>query len=411
VVLLERRVVELFAGVGGFRVAFNNVKFYENRAVERKKWKFVYANQWEPQGKQHAYDCYIKRFGDKEVVSNVDINKINKSTIPDHEILVGGFPCQDYSVAQNLRKSKGIEGKKGVLWWQIAEVIEAKKPPFVLFENVDRLLISPSNQRGRDFGIMLKVFHDNGYGVEWRVINSADYGHVQRRKRVYIFGFKNDTRYYNRIKKINVKDVIKDEGFFSRNFRIKNFYKFSDSSVNSFIMDSILAVSNNFSASFGNSGIMIDGNIVSCSVEPTYHKRKTLGTILEKNVDYRYLNQDQINKMAKLKDKKSIPRFKKGLKYFYQEGKMQFPDDLDKPARTILTSECSINRSSHVIKQDNHFRFLTPIEAERLNEFPDNWTNSGMPFKKRYFMMGNALVIGVIKKLSLELYSIIKKES
>jgi DNA (cytosine-5)-methyltransferase 1 len=176
-------------------------------------------------------------------------------------------------------------------------------------------------------------------------------------------------------------------------------------------MDSILSVSNNFSASFGTAGIMVDGNIVSCSVEPTYHKKKTLGTILEKNVDYNYLNQDQISKMIKLKDKKSIQRFKKGLKYFYQEGKMQFPDDLNKPARTMLTSECSVNRSSHVIEQEKKFRFLTPVEAERLNEFPDNWTSSGMPLKKRYFMMGNALVVGVIKKLSLELFSIIKKEA
>ena len=174
---MEKTVVELFAGVGGFRVGLNHITgFDENgRAIENGEWNFVWANQWEPSTKvQHAFDCYCKRFGN-ENHSNVDISLVNKSDIPNHTLLVGGFPCQDYSVARTLSGEKGIEGKKGVLFWEIAKILEVKQPPFVLLENVDRLLKSPSTKRGRDFGIMLRTFHDYGYNVEWRVINAADY--------------------------------------------------------------------------------------------------------------------------------------------------------------------------------------------------------------------------------------------
>ena len=116
-----------------------------------------------------------------------DIGKVDKTIIPDHTLLVGGFPCQDYSVARSLSNEKGIEGKKGVLWWEIAEVLETKQPPFVLLENVDRLLRSPSTQRGRDFGIMLRSFLDNGYAVEWRVINAAEYGFSPKKKKGIYF--------------------------------------------------------------------------------------------------------------------------------------------------------------------------------------------------------------------------------
>lgn len=107
-------VVELFAGVGGFRVGLNNITKInsKNRAIENGKWKFIWANQFEPSTKaQYAFECYVTRFG-KENTSNEDINKVKKTLIPKHSLLVGGFPCQDYSVARTLSNEKGIEGKK-----------------------------------------------------------------------------------------------------------------------------------------------------------------------------------------------------------------------------------------------------------------------------------------------------------
>ena len=140
---MKKTVCELFAGVGGFRLGLN-------RAAD--DWDFVWADQWEPSRKlQHAFNCYCKNFGDTENHINIDISQIDKKTIPDHNLLVGGFPCQDYSVARTLSGNTGIQGKKGVLWWEIREVLKEKRPAFVLLENVDRLLKSPSTQRGKRF--------------------------------------------------------------------------------------------------------------------------------------------------------------------------------------------------------------------------------------------------------------------
>lgn len=175
--MIEKTVCELFAGVGGFRVGL------EKSSAD---WRTVWANQWEPgKKKQHAFDCYVSHFGESENYVNEDINNIDKNTIPEHNLLVGGFPCQDYSVART--GAEGINGKKGNLWWQIRETLQIKRPKFVLLENVDRLLKSPAKQKGRDFGIMLACFNDLGYSVEWRVINAADYRICSKEeKNIYI---------------------------------------------------------------------------------------------------------------------------------------------------------------------------------------------------------------------------------
>ena len=205
---MEKTCVELFAGVGGFRCGLNKVLLENDKVIENGNWKFLWANQWEPSTKtQDAYNCYGTRFGFDDV-SNIDIFEVNKHDIPDHTLLVGGFPCQDYSVAQTLSNSKGIEGKKGVLWWAIEETLAIKQPPFVLLENVDRLLLSPAKQRGRDFGMILRSFYENGYNVEWRVINAGEYGFPQKRRRTYIFAYHNTTNYYKEMQKIKDRDII-----------------------------------------------------------------------------------------------------------------------------------------------------------------------------------------------------------
>ena len=156
-------VAELFAGVGGFRIG-----------LARAGWRTTFSNQWEPSTKvQHASDVYIKQFGEKGH-TNIDLAKI-ESLPRNIDLLVGGFPCQDYSVAKTLNSSKGLKGKKGVLWWEILRLVRRHKPRFIFLENVDRLLKSPSNQRGRDFAVMLKTLGDQGYLVEWRVVNAAEY--------------------------------------------------------------------------------------------------------------------------------------------------------------------------------------------------------------------------------------------
>lgn len=436
------KVCELFAGVGGFRLGLEKAS---------DEFKFVWANQWEPgKIKQHAFDCYVSHFGEENHV-NSDISKIDKNEIKDHDLLVGGFPCQDYSVAST--GAKGIQGKKGVLWWEIRDILEAKKPRFVLLENVDRLLKSPASQRGRDFGVMLACFNDLGYSVEWRVINAAEYGFSQRRRRIFIFAFKNDTEYAKNINKNNLRDWIYNKGFFQEEFPIisgnnkledkrdldiieSEQLSISDSEnivekeiaitkeekidAEEFIMEyeDILDISNNFKMEFKNTGIMTNGVIYTEKTVPKYNEKFTLlKDILETNVDEKYYLDGDEEKLAKweyLKGAKKIPRTSKsGHSYIFSEGALAFPDPIDRPSRTMLTSESSVNRSTHVVRdpQTDRLRLLTPVEAERLNGFDDNWTNSGMPEKFRYFCMGNALVVNLVEKMGKSIKNIVDNES
>jgi DNA (cytosine-5)-methyltransferase 1 len=401
------RVCELFAGVGGFRLGLEDCS---------DEFRFVWANQWEPSKKvQHAYDCYIKRFGENENHVNEDISKIDKRSIPEHDLLVGGFPCQDYSVART--GARGIQGVKGVLWWQIREILREKQPRFVLLENVDRLLKSPAKQRGRDFAIMLACFNDLGYSVEWRVINAAEYGFVQRRRRIFIYAFKNDTNYFNKVDVNNLEKWIHEDGFFQDQFPILAKDEVDNVKAKSIVMEysDIVDVSDNFKFEFENSGIMTNGNVYTEKTVPRYNGEFTLlRDVLESNVDEKYyIDTDEsiLEKWRAPKAAKRINRVSKtGHEYVFSEGALAFPDPTDRAARTMLTSEASVNRSSHVVEDPatGRLRKLTPVEAERLNGFRDNWTNSGMTERARYFCMGNALIVGLIEKMGhtlLEIYN------
>lgn len=418
---MKKTVVELFAGVGGFRVGFNDIKKIDKngKAIEHGPFTFVWSDQYEPSTKtQHAFDCYNIRFPDNHN-SNEDISMVNKKLIPDHTVLCGGFPCQDYSVAHSLSSSKGIEGKKGVLWWQIDEILKVKKPSFVILENVDRLVKSPAKQRGRDFAIMLYCFNMSGYAVEWRIINAADYGFPQRRKRIYIFAYRKSTRYYKTCSKTNPENIIFSNGLFSKQFKIDCPICFDENKLKKYDLNSyedLVDVSNNFHGLFENAGLMRNGIIYTIKVEPKLSKQTTLNNIIEKDgVDAHYfLTPEEIKKYKYLRGSKKIKRTRpNGEIYYYSEGSMSPFDALDLPGRTMLTSEGTTNRSTHIIQdfKTGKLRRLTPIECERLDMFPDNWTKTNMPEKRRYFMMGNALVCGVIRKIAKELNSIIDNEN
>lgn len=393
------RVVELFAGVGGFRLAFERTSDI---------FETIWANQWEPgKSKQWAFDCYTKHFGNNTNHVNTDIATVIDE-VPNHDLLVGGFPCQDYSVART--QADGIEGKKGVLWWSIRDIFVARKPKLILLENVDRLIKSPGTQRGRDFGIMLRTLNDAGYNVEWRVVNAADYGFAQRRRRVFIFAFLKDL--YNIVYPThNQIEILTKDGFFAKSFPVEKEYKKSEKTttiINGY--NDLVDVSNQFENEFHNSGSMIDGQITTVELQPIFVPSKTLYDITEKDgvEEMFYLNGTH-ERLKSFKDRKSLRRIDpEGEIYFYSEGKMEFPDPLTRPARTMLTSEGTISRSTHVISdpKTNKLRILTPLECERINGFDDNWTNTGMPLRLRYFCMGNALVVSVVEKMAKQILEI-----
>lgn len=409
------KVVELFAGVGGFRLGLEGWKGKSASSNYREEfnspYKVVWSNQWEPSTKaQHASWVYENRFG-KIGHSNEDIAQVDVSNIPDHDLLVGGFPCQDYSVATTLKNSKGLIGKKGVLWWSIHKIIsdKAHKPKYLFLENVDRLLISPSGQRGRDFAIILQSLNELGYAVEWRVINAADYGMPQRRRRLFILAYLHGTHIYNELNKSTPLNWITEEGTFANSFPVfmSNIARPSAFSLKG----DIVRISENFNRDvildiFENAGIMIDGHVYTVKTTPNHDG---IQTCLEEIIQNEYVSEEfyieneELEKWIYLKGpKKEIRKNSQGFEYHYSEGGMSFPDQLDKPSRTIITGEGgkSPSRFKHVIKTIKGYRRLTPIELERLNMFPDDHTKlEGISDTKRAFFMGNALVVGVIEKI------------
>lgn len=398
------RVIELFAGVGGFRIGLE-------RASDM--FKTVWSNQWEPSTKrQDASLIYCQRFGSIGH-SNEDINNIEAVDIPPGDLLVGGFPCQDYSVATTLKNSGGIEGKKGVLWWQIHRILRSmdNPPKYLMLENVDRLLVSPAFQRGRDFAIILTSLSDLGYIVEWRVINAADYGMPQRRKRTYMFAYKVDSSIAQSYS--NGKDWLYYDGFMANAFKVKK----TNMIPSKFGIEGTLSEVSEFfnkgksQSPFKNSGVMIDRKVHTVATIPDYSGPYiTLGDILLPDVDIPkefFIQESEIPKWQYAKGGKSEKRVNKatGYEYNYSEGAMAFPDCIEKPSRTIITGEggASPSRFKHVIMTRNgKYRRLTPVELERLNMFPDNHTQ-GASDLRRAFLMGNALVTGVVERLGLEL--------
>ena len=441
---MDKTVCELFAGVGGFRCGLNSIK---NKDFDKSSetWKTVWFNQWEPGKKnQWAHDCYVQHFGTSldlagNDTTNIDISVVDKNLIPDHNLLVGGFPCQDYSVARSLNGEKGIEGKKGVLWWSIWDILKAKKSPFVLLENVDRLLLSPSKQRGRDFGIILSCLNNEDYIVEWRVVNAAEYGAVQRRRRTFIFAYKKNTKFAKSLELKNdnesIKEIFESKGFFAQSFPIKKSDNLKIKTIE--ISNDVANVSDGFSFDFCNSGIMFNGNIYTVKTNPELITPKTIRDIIEKEkVDQKYFIPDNrlyyTNPESTHSDetenelpaesrhtwqyikgaKRKIRTAANGHKYVYSEGAIPMIDEWNKPARTMLTSESSFNRSTHIVRDFNtkQIRILTPKETERIQGFPDDWTATGMPEKFRYFCMGNALVVPMVTQMGKVISNIFEQE-
>ena len=415
-------VAELFAGVGGFRLGLEGYKDSSNKANNLPKagtFKTIWANQWEPPGsptRQFAANCYRTHFGNDSVV-NEDINKVLNEyeqglrDIPSVDMVVGGFPCQDYSVAKPLSQSGGIEGKKGVLWWDIYKFLKIqldkspKNAEWCLLENVDRLLKSPASQRGRDFAIILSCLASLGYCVEWRVVNSAAYGFSQRRKRVYILARRNANWElserltsgimsrafpFNPVGNISYVDIPKDPFVATKDFN-------SEGSKTSPFLDA---------------GVMVDNRVITCKVEEVYKGQfKTLGDVLspENEVPENYfIDNSQLSRWEYLKGSKREERVNKytGQIYFYSEGSMAFPDLLTNPSRTILTGEggASPSRFKHIIKVGERYRRLVPDELDQLQGFPKGWTDTGMSDNNRAFCMGNALVVGVVNRIGKEIY-------
>ncbi len=441
------KVVELFAGVGGFRLGLEGWEGKSPSSGYKKKldknFEVIWSNQWEPStNTQHANLVYKNRWPNSEH-SEKNIEEVIKE-VPPHDVLVGGFPCQDYSVATTLKNSKGLIGKKGILWWSIYSILKEqgkKRPKYLILENVDRLLVSPASQRGRDFAIMLSCLNDLGYNAEWRVINAADYGMPQRRRRIFIIGYLKESLLSKKLNNINdVEDWLCSNGVLASAFKLSEHKHGEISSIKIDRKPTLLSESFNIDGGpspFSNTGMLHNGNVFTLRTYPKEEKEQSLGSIIlkEPEVDNEFYIDDSIkyeppilkpqigkdpiviNNILEMweylkgpKKEWRINKLKK-FKYKYAEGGMVFPDSKNTSSRTIITGEGgpSPSRFKHVIKVKNKFRRLTPVELERLNMFPDNHTkHNDVTPSKRAFFMGNALVVGVVEKIGKSLIELIK---
>lgn len=335
----------------------------------------------------------------------MDLAEADSYRIPDVDMVVGGFPCQDYSVAKPLSQAGGIEGQKGVLWWEIYRFLIMKHPTYCLFENVDRLLKSPARQRGRDFAIILSCLNSLGYSVEWRVINSAAYGFPQRRKRVFIYA-EHDAEKWDIFKRIKggvlgrafpihtpgearTIDVSDDPFLLTQSFNNKG--KTSPFDIAGSMQGGLAATAHVVEDYRGRHGCLGDVVIPDSSVPPEF-----------------LIPSDQTSRWVYLKGAKREARVSRltGHRYYYSEGAMAFPDLLENPSRTILTSEGGrgASRTKHVIElSDGRYRRLLPDELDQLQGFPRGWTDTGMSDVKRAFCMGNALVVGIPHRIGREI--------
>lgn len=404
------RVAEMFAGVGGFRVGLDGYgkpgdAFYMPAAGD---FETIWANQWEPpgsEGKQFAWRCYESRFGagscvNRDIEDVLDDYEAGNCDIPDFDLLVGGFPCQDYSVSKPAPDAKGIEGKKGVLWWSIERMLSLKRPRYALLENVDRLLKSPTAKRGRDFAIMLSCLANLGYSVEWRVINAADYGMPQRRRRVYIAA--------HRIDESNL--TADPPNCIQRAFPAVQNGTLRDFAISLDPYETSQTFGDQKKSPFCNSGCMLRGLVTTCDTKPDFEGvHRTIRDVMvpDSEVPEQYfLSPESLERWKYLKGAKKEPRkAKNGFEYTYSEGPVAFPDDLDKPSRTILTSEggSGPSRMKHVVRGDSgRLRRLVPDELDALQCFPKGWTE-GMSDNRRAFCMGNALVTEIPHRIGHEI--------
>jgi DNA (cytosine-5)-methyltransferase 1 len=428
------QVIELFAGVGGFHFGLEQANKQREAQGLPRAFKVVYANQWEPKCKhQHAARVYEAQFGLAPVCRDLmevldDTSEMARIHALRPTMLVAGFPCQDYSVAKPTSKSQGIEGKKGVLWWGIYRMLQsciAAGQPVqqVLLENVDRLISSPSACPGRDFAVILSSLQSLGYGVSWQVVNSGEYGFAQRRKRVFIVAVHESTPEFQRLKQATAGDLprlLVDATALAQALPVR-----LDRAVTSFELGrDVYAAQVGYQTSsggksrFANAGVCISGRVFTgkvCAVAlhdyTTFTGSSTpltLGHVVAQTQDVPeafYINGAAIAQWEYAKGAKSIPRVDaSGFTYNYTEGPMAFPDALDRPSRTVITSEggTSVSRTKHVVRAiDGRLRRLTPEELEELNGFSRGFTHLlGVTDIARAKLMGNALITGVVARIA-----------
>ena len=342
--------VELFCGVGGFRIA-----------AERCGLKTLWANDWFPK----ACKVYEDRFGSAELVQG-DFRELLAS-VPAHDILSAGFPCQPFSSAG---KKAGLRDPRGTLFEEIAQVVGQRRPAFFILENVKRLL---SMEHGAHFATILKTLTDLGYFVEWRLLNAMHFGLPQNRQRVFIVG---------------IRDVEPSE-LPAHLASIRDLNLLSDRELN-VLEDQWIPVEHHGSA-FPFWGVARDGHFAGGNPQDFSAKQQlvSLKTVLESDVSSRFDFTDATEK--RLTESTPINSFVQGVQILWSQnggarmGYTVFGADGLAPT---LTSTTSRHYERYLI--NGRYRRLTNVEYARIQGFPDEHCRAVSVYDQ-YALIGNAV--------------------
>lgn len=381
------KYIELFAGIGGFRYGLEKVGQFQQKmeqsrgsgdieGIEGKpQFTCVYANEWD----KYACQIYRKNFGNKELHEG-DIRTIPAESIPNHDLLVGGFPCQAFSIAG---KRKGFGDTCGTLFFEICRIVEEKKPNLLLLENVKGLL---NHDGGNTFRIILNSLSELGYDCEWEVLNSKNFGVPQNRERVFIVGHFRGTS--------GGKVFPIGEG---------------SKEVNELCGQQTGAITARRGSAKSDGDYIVEGNRKTQELE-------YIGAVMSEQ-NQKWLNDGKelsrnFPQGQRVYSKNGIASTiarnagglggKTGLYMINSKGKTHQQDllqDSNGVSRSILAG--THGSTPHLLKTimpNNKIRRLTPIECERLQGFPDGWTE-GVSDTQRYKCLGNAVTTNVITEI------------
>lgn len=367
------KAVELFCGIGGFRIACDSL------GIET-----VWANDISPS----AAAIYQENFGKENFILGDIENHLEQ--IPDHDLLTGGFPCQPFSAAG---RKLGLEDARGTLFEKIVKIIEKKQPRYFVLENVKRLL---SMDGGKHFATILDALSEIGYLVEWRLLNSVNFGLPQHRERVVIIGHKDHTPKSLLCTPADLSELKPHQASTAADMehwkRIEN-----------------------HGAKFHTWGLALNGKFFHAKIEgfsDAAPKVKLKEVLEDQPEDFYYFTEDTLER---IKNSEEVNRFYNGVEILYnQKGGARMGYSIFGIEGIAPTLTCTTSRHYERYKIGNKFRRLTPIEYARIQGFPDNHCASARIYDQ-YPLYGNAvppaLVKWAIKRIISNSFSDLKSAS
>jgi DNA (cytosine-5)-methyltransferase 1 len=355
------KAVELFAGIGGFRLACNNLNI-----------ETIWANDIDPT----AIKVYKSNFGKDSIVEGDIWNLIE--SVPNHDLLTGGFPCQPFSKAG---KKQGVQDYRGTLFEAIVKILSIQRPKYFVLENVSSLLCL---ENGKNFQAILSALASLNYKIEWKVFNALEFGLPQNRERIVIVGS---------------RDAMYNESYFvSKEILLQS----SISVLSKITSLDEWNIINRDKLFFGTWGMAYGDRYISCDIPCAKNIHKlTLKSILQNEVNEYFDFTEETEE--RIKNSVFVNRFFNGVQILYnQAGGARMGYSIFGVDGIAPTLTASSSRHYERYKIGNMYRRLTNVEYARLQGFPDNHCNA-VSIYKQYKLYGNAvphqIVQYVIEKL------------